>query len=189
MAKRRRRRSRKRRGTGSVIRVRRMRGLGQLNNPSSMTGSFWPPMIGGGAAAVTTIGIRQFVRPTTEWMQQLQEYAPWVGLAVGSLAAWGLGTMNKRATGWSAAAGAGAVTLGTVMMEMAAKANFGTDGLGAIVPEYGNMGAIVMEPQASRGYGAGALGNRAGVGGDYGEVVNLGNINTSAFGTPGFQIS
>ena len=38
-----------------------------------------------------------------------------------------------------------------------------------------------MEPQASRGYGAGPLGS-------YGETVNLGNINTTAFGTPGFSL-
>ena len=55
-------------------------------------------------------------------------------------------------------------------------------GMGVIVPEYSSpgMGAIAMES-------VGASGRRAGTIGSYGEQVSLSGVNTSAFGTPGFQ--
>jgi hypothetical protein len=92
-----------------------------------------------------------------------------------------------------AAAAALAVGGSMVVGEYAAKMRMtgnGTPaaGLRAVVPEYamrgipsgGGLGKIVMEPAASRGYGAPA-GLRS-----YGENINLGAINTSVFGTPGF---
>lgn len=204
MAKRRRKSSRRRRGMGSVIRVRRVNGLGQLNNPSSTVGATVPVLLGGGVAALTTIGISQWMQPTPE-NAAFMKNAPWLGLGVGILAALGLGAMTKkRATTAMGVGGAVITTLAFMLPSWMASmgspmaSNGGTAGrLGAVVPEYSmrglgrrGVGAIVMEPQASRGYGAGPLGRggRRGMG-SYGEVVNLGQINPRAFGTPGFQLS
>lgn len=157
-------------------------------------GAVLPPTIGAGVAALTSIGLRQFMQPTSETQIRMMQYAPWIGLGTGTLVALMLRNTIGRAAGWGTFAGAAGVTIAMAISEMSAKNKLAAHasgetidamkpyGLGAIVPEYGSgrgLGAIVMEPQASRGYGAGQLGS-------YGETVNLGNINTSAFGTPGF---
>jgi hypothetical protein len=121
------------------------------------------------------------------------QYAPWIGLGAGTLAALALANISGKPAGYSSFAGAAVTTLALVSSEMVSKRKLALYssgegiqamrpyGLGAIVPEYGNrLGAIAFEPQASRGYGAGQLGS-------YGETVNLGNINVAAFGTPGFN--
>ena len=202
MAKRRRSTRRRRRGTGSVIRVRRVNGLGQLNNPSSTVGASMPVLIGGGITALTTIGISQWLQPTPDNAPFMRN-APWIGVGAGVLAALGLGAMTKkRPTTVMAVTSAVAVGLAFLLpgwmssMSSPVAANGATAGLRAVVPEYsmrglGNRGtgAIVMEPHASRGYGAGALGRGRRGTGAYGDVVNLGAINPKAFGTPGFQLS
>lgn len=209
MAKRRRSTRRRRRGTGSVIRIRRVNGLGQLNNPSSTVGASMPVLIGGGITALTTIGISQWMQPTPD-NEPFMRNAPWIGVGAGVLAALGLGAMTKkRPTTVMAVTSAIAVglafllpgwmsSMSSPLASNGANANGATAGLRAVVPEYsmrglGNRGtgAIVMEPHASRGYGAGALGRGRGRGGvgAYGDVVNLGAINPKAFGTPGFQLS
>lgn len=190
---------------GSVIRIRKS-GVGQLNKPSSMAGSMGPALIGGFATAGITIALRM-MKPKTEYQMKLMEKAPWVGGLGGTIIALLLGTMSGRPAGWGAAAGSTVVSLAMIASEAVAKqqlapmmAQNGNGGnvagllgsnLRAIVPEYANTrgirtGAIVMEPQASRGYGAGPLGGRNLAA--YGDVVNLGNINQGAFGTPGFNV-
>ncbi len=204
MARRRRRTTRRRRrGTGSVIRVRRANSLGQLRNPNSVAGAAIPVLAGGGVATITTIGLTSWMQPTAQNAPFMRN-APWIGLGAGVLTSMGLGAMTRKTAtttmgvassivaalaflmpGWISAMGNGGVA-----------ANGATAGVGAVVPEYSRgvgrsgTGAIVMEPHASRGYGAGALGagRRRGMG-SYGEVVNLGAINSSVFGSAPFKLS
>lgn len=197
---------RRRRGTGSVIAVRRkFQGVGKLDNPRSMMGAIVPPLAGGGVAAATAIGIRYFAKPDSPaFVLKMAEYAPWVGLAAGAVTSLGMFFVGGAPAATSSFVGSGvvagamalhdwaAVAKAREMAALASGAPTGTSGVGVIVPEYGmrgalraGTGAIVMEPAASRGYGM--AGRRRGTG-SYGEVVNLGAINPGAFGTPGFQI-
>ena len=186
--------ARKRGRLGSVIRVRRLSGPNTLGNPGNAMGAAMPVVIGGGVAALTTIGIRQYMTPKTPTQMTLVNQAPWVGIGAGTLVSLAMWNMTGKPAGIASLTAALTVGIGMVVAEMAAKMRMApTAGLGAVVPEYsmsglgnggrsgGGMGAIVMEDQASRGYGAGPLGA-------YGETVNLGAVNTSAFGTPGFQL-
>lgn len=204
MAKAKRARKRRRRGTGSVIAVRRkFQGVGKLDNPRSMMGAVVPPLAGGGVTGLTAIGIRYFAKPTSPgFVLKMAEYAPWVGLAAGAVTSLGMFFVGGAPAAASSFVGSGAVAGAMALhdwaavakaREMAELAAGGGAGTGVIVPEYGTRGlpsrggagAIVMEPAASRGYGM--KGARRGTG-SYGEVVNLGAINPGAFGTPGFQI-
>lgn len=178
----------KKRGTGSVIRVKRLSGVGALRNPNSAVGAAMPVVLGGGVAALTMIGIRQFMTPTSDTQMAIVKNAPWVGLGAGGLVSLAMWNMSSRAAGISGLAAASVVGLGVVIGEYAAKMRMApAAGVGAVVPEYSmagarrGTGAIVMEPHASRGYGAGPLGS-------YGEEVNLGAINPKVFGTTGFNL-
>jgi hypothetical protein len=181
----------RRKGTGSIIRVRR---LGQLKK-GELAQSAMPVIIGGGTAAVTTIAVHQMT-PTSPMQLALVRNAPWVGVGVGVLASLAVWNLQNARAGAGALTAAITVGIGLAAVEYAAGMRMGAGngngnavaGVGAIVPEYGvagagrgGMGAIAMEPHASRGYGAGPLGS-------YGEVVNLGQVNASAFGTPGFTV-
>jgi len=187
-----------------VIRVRKQ-GVGQLNKPTTVMGAMGPALIGGLATAGITIALRM-MKPKTETQMRIMEFAPWIGGLGGGIIAMLLGTMSGRPAAWGAAAGSTAVSLSMLASEAVAKQQLapmmaqnngnaagllaGGRRMGAIVPEYANtrgLGAIVMEPQASRGYGAGPLGGRRGLAA-YGDVVNLGNVNQGAFGTPGFNV-
>lgn len=202
MAKRRRKsRSKRRRGTGSVIRVRKLSGVDGINNPNSAPGAILPVLIGGGVTTLVAIGVQQYVEPTTDSNVMLRNNAPWVGAAAGIVTGLALYNMTGRAAGLAAMSSSALLAVAlwginyAAQMRMQAAAGApaanGTAGIGAVVPEYSMRGlgrgrggtgaAIAMEPQASRGYGAGPLGS-------YGETVNLGAINTSAFGTPGFSL-
>jgi len=177
----------RRKGMGSVIQVRKLNGLGDLGDPKSGVGSALPVLLGGAAAGATTIGIRQFMTPTTPGQMTVMNNAPWIGLGAGALVGLGLWSMSSQPAGVAAMAGASVVALSMIFSEYAAKmrvAKTGTAGFGAIVPQMNGTGAIVMEPHAGRGYGAGQLGS-------YGETVNVGSlgaIRQQAFGTPGFQV-
>lgn len=181
------RKSRKRRRKlGSTIRVRKLNGIGAITKSNSLMGAALPTLLGGGAAAITTIGIRQF--DTAPPM--LVQYSPWAGLAASSVIAGVLYKMQSQAAGVGAFAGGLAVTLATVLMEWLAKEQLlsaGASGLAAIVPEFAGtsgVGALSLEPLSSRGYGATALGKGVG---SYGEVVNLNGINPSVIGFQQFQ--
>ncbi len=186
-------RRRRRKGVGSIITVRR--GLGQLDAETLM-----PPLVGGGTAALTALGVRYFVDPNQGRMQQmLVQWAPVVGMAVGSVASLALYMMGGRRGGEQAASAfisAALVSLFGIGADFVLKRNPGNivaavtsggmammppgNSVGAIVPEYSRgVGAIVMEP-------VGPSGQRAGTIGQYGETVTLQGINTGAFGTPGF---
>jgi hypothetical protein len=148
------------------------------------------------------IGLRMMT-PRTDYQMKLMEQAPWVGGLAGGIVSLLVGMMSGRPAGWGTAAGSTAVSLAMVASEAVARQRM-RNGNGNGQPVAGlrgrRMGAIVMEPQASRGYGAGPLGaivpeygNTRGLGGGrrlaaYGDQVNLGNVNQSAFGTPGFNV-
>lgn len=191
---------------GSVIRVRKMQGLGQLDRPSSWMGSAGPAAIGGLTAAGTAIGLRYFMKPTSDAQMTLLQNAPYVGLGTGLLASLLVSMTSGKPAGVGVAAGATVVTAVMAASEMMAKqrlAEVAAGGTLDAMKPYGlgrGTGAIVMEPHASRGYGAGPLGSgvgaivatyssapRRGVGA-YGDVVNLNGINPSAFGTQGFNV-
>lgn len=183
---------------GSIIRVTR---VGSLSDPKSGAGATMPVILGGGVTIAVTVGLRQMLHPTSDTNVKIIENAPLVGAVAGLTLAGVLYAMRMQPAGLAAAAAAAVAGLGMWGLEYSAKmkaqqlasgasaAQETFDGLRAVVPEYSmrgtrglgrGMGAIVMEPQASRGYGAGALGS-------YGETVNLGAINPGAFGTPGFH--
>lgn len=195
------RKTNRRRGRrlGSVIRVRKMKGLGQVSRPGTLMGSAGPALIGGATAAATAIGIRYMMKPTTQGQVTIMQNAPWVGLGTGLLASMMVGWTSGQPAGVGAAAGATVVTGVMAVSEMAAKARLkevaSGETLDAMKP-YG-LGAIVMEPHAGRGYGTGPLGAivptyssapRTNGLGAYGDVVNLKGINPSAFGSPGFNV-
>lgn len=173
-------------------RKRGMRGLGNLRQPGTMAREIVPPVLGVLAVGGTTLAIRAFVRPNTESMAKVYRYAPWLGLGVGLLGA-GVSYMlgGKLPAGSTTVAGVltAAVVAGNDMLTTArpegiaalmpastVAAGAGTAGLRALVAERRRgMEGIVMEP----------IRGRSGVGGAYGDSVNLqGAANVSAFGRP-----
>lgn len=186
----RRRRRRRRGGMGSIITVRR--GMGQIDFEGLL-----PLLVGGGLTALTALALRWFVNPAQGATQAMMvRWAPALGGAVGavaSLALYFMGGTSAAVQSVLSAATVAAFGLGSDMVlkekgpsllaaiVASAPAN-GTAGFGAIVPEYSSpgMGAIAMES-------IGPGGSRAGTIGSYGETVSLSGVNTSAFGTPGFQ--
>jgi len=190
MANKKKNRKRKAPRLGSTIRIRRVKGLGQLNNPRSLTGAVGPTVLGAFATALTVYGLRMMT-PKTPGQMKAMEFAPWIGGLVGTVSAMLLGMMSGRPAAWGAGAGSAVVTLALAGSEAAAKMRMAS----------GGVGAIVMEPHASRGHGAGPLGaivpeygsspRTAGLGGlgAYGDQVTLKGVNAAAFGTPGFAQS
>ena len=196
MAKRGRKKHRRRhRGVGSVLQVRQLSGLGAMRSPNSLMGTLLPVALGGVVTAGTMIGLRSFMTANTDTKAKLMENAPWVGLAAGGVAGLAVWSMSSQAAGVIALATSGAIALSTVIGEAVAKARLDnetahvTSGMGAIVPEYSGrnngvngLGAILME-RAGTGRTRGRLGDAS-----RGANINLGKINTGAFGTPGFAI-
>ena len=182
---------------GSVIRIRQ-KGVGQLNRPSSIVGSYAPALIGGLATAAITIALRMMT-PKTEMQMRIMEFAPWIGGLSGTVIALLVGSMSGRPAGYGVAAGSTVVSVAMIASEAMAKTRLASAGTGGLFGRR-RLGAIVMEPHASRGYGAGPLGaivpeyaNTRGLSGGrqlgaYGDTVNLGNVNQGAFGTPGFNV-
>jgi len=187
-------------GFGSVIQVRPVRGLGQLNNPRSAVGAAMPIVLGGGTALVTALGITAFMKPTTEGQMAVVKNAPWIGMGAGVLTSLALMNMVGQPAGIAAFVGTAAVGATMLLPDAIAKmrtaaltsgGTAGFRGLRAVVPEYslrglpaggvGRLGAVALEPIADRGYGAGPVGS-------YGETVQLGQINAGAFGTPTFTL-
>jgi hypothetical protein len=180
---------------GSIITVRR--GMGAIAQYDWLA-----PLIGGGLTALTALGLRYFVKPEEgDTQRTLVKWAPLFGHLVGSAASLGLyfitGSAGPAVNSFISATAVGLFGMaqdqlllkqgGSVMMALAsngasAPAAAPVAGFGAIVPEYSRpaLSAIAMEA-------VGADGQRAGSIGSYGETVSLSGINTSAFGTPGFQ--
>ncbi len=186
---------RRRRGTGSIITVKRLSGVERLGNPSSLTGILGPLAIGGFGAVLTTLGIRQWVTPTPENATVVNN-ATWFGLGVGGLLSLMLWNMTGKPAGVLGLGGAALATAAVKVPEMIASSGMmaampgGTagvrGGMGAIVAETVNgarrrLGAIVMQPASAGSYGPGG-----------GETVTLHGLQAGiipgAFGTPSFTM-
>lgn len=159
---------------------------GRVRMGSLSTGGFVgaavPGLVGAGVALGSTMIIRAFVRPTSELMGHLINYAPLVGGVLGVAAAPALGfaganTSQKLATASSAVAAAVGVfaleRLGGVSLALPSTAPVA--GLAALTAEIRNPGmqGVVMEPMR----------------GSFGETVNAGGglrgvFNAEAFGRP-----
>jgi len=193
MAKHRKHRRHHRRGFGSIITV--SKGLEGLFDTGTVVGDALPVVIGGGVVLASMYAIRKFMpAPTSTTAQFLARNAHWVGAAATVLAGVGLGYgMRKISAGTAMVASgvmmAAAVQLDTAMMHPAA----GTAGFGAIVPQFNG---VMPQLPAVHGLGATVLEDWSGghrpdsIGGAYGtdvQLSGLGAVNTSAFGTPGFN--
>lgn len=189
------------RGTGSVIKVRKLSGTGELANPNSKSGAILPVVIGGGVTSLVAIGVQQYVQPTSETNVMLRDNAPLVGAGAGLVTGLALYNLSGQAAGLAASAAAAVTGLALwginyaarMRMQMAAGSPAATAGMGAVVAEYsaprrrGTGAAIAFEPTRNRGYGAGPLGQ-------YGETINVrglagtGAADTSVFGTTSFKL-
>lgn len=150
----------------------------------------------------------------SETVIMLAENSAWVGVGAGALAAGAMLALFGMPAGLAALAGAatvGGTLIGyqaLIKTESTATSDPATGptvspvaglgryryrmrGMGAIVPQMqppgmNGLGAIVLEPSAMRGLRGGNGTN--GLGDPRGETVSLGNVNPSAFGTPGFSV-
>ena len=168
---------------------------------SLATGGFMgtavPALVGSGLAIGSTLAIRAFVRPTSDMMVKVFRYAPFIGAAVGAVAAAPLGFAGASANQQVAtAASAVAAGLGVFAVERlnssvpgaelalapAAPTGTGTAGLRALTAEVrsaAQLRGVVMEPMN-------------GLKGSYGDTVNVngmsGAFNPNAFGRPQSQV-
>lgn len=192
------RRSRKstkrRRGTGSIITVRKA-GMGMLKGRAA---HIVPPIIGGGVTGLTALGIRWWLTPDTEMKQNLYKFAWLYGAGAGLLSSGLLylaGGRKKAAMGPALAAAASSLVVGLAgygydmyieRMAANAVAAAGTEGLGAIVFQkmngmgsYGEDVSLRGRRQLPRGTGA--------IVPEYGGGMGaMRGIDTTVFGTPGF---
>lgn len=201
MAKRKRSSRRRRRGMGSIVRVRRAGGMGMLRG---RMGSIVAPAVGGAVTAVTALSIGSMVDAgASATNAKLVKYGWLTGMGAGFVASgllYFFGGRNKAAADLAASAATTSVIAGLFGWGMAklikdrglahqlvqndappeavaAAEQQGANGIGNIV--YQQLGAIVPEYQARTSLG--------GLGNPYGETVSLRGVNTSVFGTPGFQ--
>ena len=203
MAKRRRRfGSKRRRGMGSAV---VLRGFGALDEATSFGIA---SVVGVVVPAATLVAVRYFVDPAKGKTEEMvYRHAPWIGLGAGLISAAAVGlTLGKPVTGVPTAVAAlgvafagfaqdkllvawdkGRVRAALALQPSTSPAAGATSGyysmrshgsLGAVVPELTEgTGAIVMSPTDGLGY-------RPYVGG---ETINLGSVNSEAFGTPAFR--
>lgn len=210
MAKRTRRRSirRRRRGMGSVISVRR-KGMGALKGT---TGAVVAPLLGGAVTALTTLGIRYYVKPDTETNISVLKYSWAIGHGAGllaSLALYFLGDKsNRMALAASSATAATAVGLfalasdkstpDAVRAVLAASSSAAASGSEA-ADQAAMQQAASPTQGTTPGFGAivynqlGAIvpeyQGMNGLGGDYGsygQSVSLRGVDTRVFGSSPF---
>ena len=184
---------RRRHNTGSVYRVRKVKGLGELADPKSWMGAAGPALIGGAATTLTVVGIRHLVTPTSEMQRKMMAYAPWLGLGVGLLSSFVMSLFAGQPAAVSSATGSLVVSGSMMLQEALVKqkvAAVAPDAAPMLAPYgLGRLGAVVFEPTAARGYGSGMNGLAAIVpetSPDYGDQVNLSGVEPAAFGRPGF---
>ena len=211
MAKRRRRSTRKHhRGMGSAI---SLSGLGKVKSSRGLMSFVLPTAVGVLVPAATIAAARYWAQPSTGPTQAfIYKNAPWLGLGAGLVSAGALYMMSR---GPAAPLAAGIAATGVALTSfvhdqivvgdareayitsMAREGtaapdtapNHGTNGLGsyftqrpngalgAAVAQLSEMNGVVMSPTNGVGYAAYTGG----------ETVNLGAVNSSAFGTPGFR--
>ena len=178
-------------GVGSVITMRRLRGLGALRQPASVMGAALPPLLGVGVTALAILGARYFAKPSEgETPRTVFKFAPAIGLGAGLTSAFALywlgGAPAAISAGVASAAAAGAAFAADMHFKsvpaeyaLALPAGNGaaaTGRIGVVVPERLGTRGIMFENPASRDPV-----NRYGVG-SYGQDVTLRGITPSAFG-------
>lgn len=206
MAKKRRSKSRRRSGTGQLITIRRMKGVGSLRRPSSFAGSAVPPLVGGGVTGLAMLATRYWAKPSeSETGAALFRHAPAVGMGAGALSSvslyWlgGAPAMISSMVSTLLVGGAGYLhdmllkerrgefDLAMSTANGAGNGNGDTSGLGVIVPERiaganGGTGAIMFQPTSQvdpyKRYGVSGLGYND----QFGQTVNLSGVNPSVFG-------
>lgn len=213
MAKRRsHRRHRHHRGMGSAI---SLRGLGKVKSSRGIMSFVLPTAVGVLVPAAVIASARYFAKPSESPTQEkIYKYAPWLGLGAGLVSA---GAMYVMSRGMAAPLATGVAATGvaltsfvhdqivvgdpratTLTPNMATRApaaappaatpdaGAGTNGLGSYFTQRPNgalgaavpqLNGVVMSPTNGLGYSAYTGG----------ETVNLGAVNSSAFGTPGFR--
>ena len=209
MAKRRRRSTRKHhRGMGSAV---SLSGLGKVKSSRGLMNFVLPTAVGVLVPAATIAAARYWAQPSSGPTQAfIYKNAPWLGLGAGLVSAGALYMMSR---GPAAPIAAGVAATGVALTSFvhdqivvgdareafitsmaragreAPGAGTGTNGLGsyftqrpngalgAAVPQLSETNGVVMSPTSGVGYAAYTGG----------ETVNLGAVNSSAFGTPGFR--
>lgn len=172
-------------------RRRGFRGLRGLRGMGGKMGALVPVAAGSVLTGATTLGIRTFVQPTPGTAgETIYKWAPAIGIGAGLAGAGVLYALKAKQQALVAAAVSllsGGVLLGSerllasqpagiVALTSSAGAPAGTQGLGALLPEYGTrgLGGIVMQP----------------LNGTMGEDVALsglqGGFNPAAFGQRGY---
>jgi len=144
------------------------------------------PAVDAGANAAAAAGDPAAQTATTH--QKLDEYAPIMGIALGGVGAFFLGSTFGKPAGYAAAAGALGVGGSMLVARLMAHK---TAGLGTVVAEYGTAGlgnagtgAIVMEPNSAQGYNAysgGASVNISGLAGGLGAGMDVSAFGPSSF--------
>jgi hypothetical protein len=208
MAKRRRRSTRKHhRGMGSAI---SLSGLGKVKSSRGLMNFVLPTAVGVLVPAATIAAARYWAQPSSGPTQAfIYKNAPWLGLGAGLVSAGALYMMSR---GPAAPIAAGVAATGVALTSFvhdqivvgdareafitsmaragaaspttAPAAGLGSyftqrpnGALGAAVPQLSETNGVVMSPTSGVGYAAYTGG----------ETVNLGAVNSSAFGTPGFR--
>lgn len=211
MAKRRRRHHRRHhRGMGSAI---SLRGLGAVKSSRGIMNFVLPTAVGVLVPAATIAAARYFAKPSESPTQEfIYKNAPWLGLGAGLVSA---GAMYMMSRGMAAPVATSVAATGVALTSfvhdqivvgsgkesfllpnMATRnaeapaappgAGAGTNGLGSYFTQRPNgalgaavpqLNGVVMSPTNGVGYAAYTGG----------ETVNLGAVNSSAFGTPGFR--
>lgn len=213
MAKRRRRHHRRHhRGMGSAI---SLRGLGAVKSSRGIMNFVLPTAVGVLVPAAVIASARYFAKPSESPTQEfIYKNAPWLGLGAGLVSA---GAMYMMSRGMAAPVATSVAATGVALTSfvhdqivvgdprataltpnMATRnaaapspaptpdAGAGTNGLGSYFTQRPNgalgaavpqLNGVVMSPTNGLGYAAYTGG----------ETVNLGAVNSSAFGTPGFR--
>lgn len=213
MAKRRRRHHRRHhRGMGSAI---SLRGLGAVKSSRGIMNFVLPTAVGVLVPAAVIASARYFAKPSESPTQEfIYKNAPWLGLGAGLVSA---GAMYMMSRGMAAPVATSVAATGVALTSfvhdqivvgdprataltpnMATRnaaapspaptpdAGAGTNGLGSYFTQRPNgalgaavpqLNGVVMSPTNGLGYSAYTGG----------ETVNLGAVNSSAFGTPGFR--
>lgn len=201
--------ARKRSGVGNIITIRRMRGLGRINDPRSFTGSALPAFLGAGLTLLTTVAARYWAKPSEgDTPKAIFKWAPAIGTGVGSVMSLAMyylgGAPAALATFASSVAAGGGVMLHDQVVRnavgefsLALPPNMATGGGEGAVSGYRRVGGVgVVVPERVLGPGVNGIVYedarsrdprvRYGATGSYGETARISGVNPSAFGTPGF---
>lgn len=208
--------AKKRKGMGNIITIRRMRGLGRLNDPKSLMGAALPPLAGAGLVALVTAAARYWAKPSEgDTPKAVFKWAPAIGLGVSSVFSLAMyylsGAPGAISTFVSGLATSGGIMLhdqvvrnaiGEYSLALPPNMTGNAGGAEGTVSGMRRLGLVVGERVLGPG-GRSVQGTRGivyedpnsrdprvryGVNGvaSYGETARVAGVNPQAFGTPGF---